>query len=219
MVAAGYALMIVLIFPLFHLMADQANPGLARAMRDSPVVVTGSDCRYNPFSQKGQATPCGVVLDALSKKGVAYTKVEGAPGAAPAVTIGGAAVDASNPQALDAALRAAGYDFTPVTPPMDRLAVIAFAVTLLFIFAGLAYGPIAAWMTELFPARVRYTSLSVPYHIGVGYFSGFLPFIVQYIVARTGDPFAGFWYPLVSVAISLSVLLLVVPETSGRTLD
>lgn len=218
-VAAGYALMIVLIFPLFHLIADQANPGLARAMREGPVVVTGSDCSYNPFSQKGQSTPCGVVLDALSKKGVAYTKVEGAPGAAPAVTIGGAAVDASNPQALDAALRAAGYDFTPVKPPLDRLAIIAVAVTLLFIFAGLAYGPIAAWMTELFPARVRYTSLSVPYHIGVGYFSGFLPFIVQYIVAKTGDPFAGFWYPLVGVAISLTVLLFVVPETSGRALD
>jgi hypothetical protein len=212
-------LMLALIFPVFHLLADQANPGLARATAANPVVVTGSDCSYNPFAQKGQATPCGAVLDALSKKGVAYTKVEGAPGAAPFVTIGAAKVEAQDPAALDAALKAAGYDFSPVNPSPGALALIIAAVTALFAFSALTYGPIAAWMVELFPARVRYTSLSVPYHIGVGYFSGFMPFIVQYIVAKTGDPYAGFWYPFVGVLISLAVMLVALPETKGKTLD
>ena len=218
-IAAGYVLMLVLIFPVFHLLADQANPGLARATAANPVVVTGGDCSHNPFAQKGQATPCGVVLDALSKKGVAYTKVEGAPGAAPFVTIGAAKVETQDPAALDAALKAAGYDFSPVTPSPGALALIMAAVTALFAFSALTYGPIAAWMVELFPARVRYTSLSVPYHIGVGYFSGFMPFIVQYIVAKTGDPYAGFWYPFIGVLISLAVMLVALPETKGKALD
>jgi hypothetical protein len=106
-----------------------------------------------------------------------------------------------------------------VKPPLDSLIIITLAVTAMFVFSGLAYGPIAAWMVELFPANVRYTSLSVPYHIGVGYFSGFMPFIVQYIVAKTGDPYAGFWYPVTVLIVSLTVLLVALPETAGKKLD
>jgi hypothetical protein len=87
------------------------------------------------------------------------------------------------------------------------------------MFSGMTYGPAAALLVELFPARIRYTSMSVPYHIGTGYFGGFLPFITQYIVARTGDPFAGLWYTVAVVAMALVVTVLWLPETAGKELD
>jgi hypothetical protein len=83
----------------------------------------------------------------------------------------------------------------------------------------MAYGPVAAWLVELFPARVRYTSMSIPYHFGSGYAGGFLPFISQYIVARTGNPFAGFWYAISIMTLAFVVTIFVLPETSGRDLD
>ena len=84
--------------------------------------------------------------------------------------------------------------------------------------SGMTYGPTAALLVELFPSRIRYTSLSIPYHLGTGYFGGFLPFISQYIVARSGDPFAGLWYPVAIVALAFVVALAGLPETAGREL-
>jgi MFS family permease len=217
-IVIGYALTIVLMFPLFHWMAATANPALAAAMERSPIVVTGSDCDYNPFA-KVQATPCGKVLDTLSKKGVAYSAVDGAPGAAPAVTIGGQAVDSADPAALDAALATAGYKLEKTSPPLGRAALVVLAIVVIGMLSGMTYGPVAALLVELFPARIRYTSMSIPYHIGTGYFGGFLPFISQYIVARTGDPFAGIWYTVGVVAMALVVTLLWLPETSGKELE
>jgi MFS family permease len=218
-IVIGYALTVVLMFPLFHWMAAAANPNLAAAMAHSPVVVTGSDCSYAPFATKGQPTACGKVLDALSKKGVGYRKAQGAPGSAPIVTIGAKAVDASDSRALDAALKAAGYPLEKIVPPLSRMWRIVLAIVVIGMLSGMTYGPVAALLVELFPARVRYTSLSVPYHIGTGYFGGFLPFISQYIVAKTGDPFAGLWYTIGVVAMALVVTFFWLPETAGKTLE
>ena len=90
------------------------------------------------------------------------------------------------------------------------------AILLLVVLSGMTYGPVAAIMVELFPARIRYTSLSIPYHIGTGWFGGFLPFITQYMVAKSGDAFAGLWYTFGVVAVALVVTLLWLPETRGR---
>ena len=214
----GYALSALLLFPLFHLIADAANPELAAAMERAPVVVTGSDCAYDPFANE-QATACGKLLDMLSKKGVAYTKMEGAPGAAPVVTIGGKAADASDADSLDAALADAGYRLDKLVPSFWSSARIVLLIVVIGFLSGMTYGPTAALLVELFPARVRYTSMSVPYHIGTGYFGGFLPFISQYIVARTGDPFAGLWYTVGVVAMAFVVTLIWLPETSGKELE
>jgi MFS family permease len=216
-IVIGYALTILLMFPLFHWMAAAANPELSAAMQRSPVVVTGSDCSYHPFA-KVQPTACGKVLDALSKKGVAYRKVEGPASSAPIVTIGSARVDASDPTALDAGLKAAGYPLQKIVPPLSRAWQIVLAIVVIGMLSGMTFGPVAALLVELFPARVRYTSVSVPYHIGTGYFGGFLPFISQYIVARTGDPFAGIWYTVAVVAMALVVTLFWLPETAGKEL-
>jgi MFS family permease len=214
----GYALTLILIFPLFHWMANAANPELSAAMKSTPIVVKGSECDYDPFA-KVQATDCGKLLDTLSKKGVAYHKLDAPAGSAPSVTIGGKLVDADNPAALDAGLAAAGYKLEKTVLPLSRAVQVVLAIVMIGFLSGMTYGPVAALLVELFPARVRYTSMSVPYHIGTGYFGGFLPFISQYIVARTGDPFAGIWYTFAVVAMALMVTLFWLPETSGKELD
>ncbi|HEY0413227.1 MAG TPA: MFS transporter [Allosphingosinicella sp.] len=217
-IVIGYALTILLMFPLFHWMAAAANPDLSAAMQRSPVVVTGSDCDFHPFSRE-QPTDCGKLLDALSKKGVGYSKAQGAPGSAPSVTVGGVPVAAADPKALDAALSHAGYRLEKIVPPFGRALQVVIAIIVIGMLSGMTFGPVAALLVELFPARVRYTSMSIPYHIGTGYFGGFLPFISQYIVAKTGDPFAGLWYTIAVVAMALVVTVLWLPETAGKELE
>jgi hypothetical protein len=128
-------------------------------------------------------------------------------------------VDSADTAGLEAQLKQAGYDLDPVTPPLSKVLLIILAIVSLYALTALAYGPMAAWLVELFPARVRYTSLSIPYNFGVGYAGGFLPFISQYIVAKTGDPFAGLWYVMAVVAVALIVTWIFLPETAGKELD
>lgn len=202
-IGIGYALTLVLMLPIFWLIGSQANPGLARTAERAPIVVSGTGCHYDPFSSK-QATPCGRVLDQLTAKGLPYTI---APGERLRVTIGGAVVADPQGEALEQAIVAAGYNLTPQTPPMRNLLVVFLGVVALSFLSGMTYGPVAALLSEMFPPAVRYSSLSIPYHIGTGYFGGFLPFIASYIVAKTGDPYAGLWYTLAVVAIALAAIL------------
>jgi len=218
-IMVGYTLTLLLIFPLFHLMADAANPKLSAAMKAHPIVVTGSDCTFKPFKPSDQMTLCGKLIDVLSKKGLAYSTNDVAPGTAPAVTIGSVLVDTSNPVAFDAAIKVAGYSLDKAPPPPGQMWKVVFAIVVIGMLSGMTYGPVAAYLVELFPARVRYTSLSIPYHIGTGYFGGFLPLISQYIVARTGDPFAGLWYTVAVVFVALIVVVVGLPETAGKELD
>jgi len=215
-IVIGYALTLALLFPLFHMIADAANPALSEASQRAPIVVAGPDCTFNPFASKGQATACGKLLDYFSKKGVSYTKIE-APAAA--VSIGGVAIADPSPANLDAALASAGYSFETVDPSSGAIARILFAIVILGVLSGMTYGPVAALLTELFPSRIRYSSMSIPYHIGTGYFGGFLPFISQYIIAKTGDPFSGLWYTFAVVALALVVSLIWLPETAGKELS
>ncbi|HKR25010.1 MAG TPA: MFS transporter [Allosphingosinicella sp.] len=219
-IVTGYILTIILMFPLFHWMASAANPELARAMERNPVTVQGTHCDYNPFAQT-QATPCARALDTLTRRGIAYTLVPapGWSGHAYQVRIGNAIVDAEDPAALEPALAGAGYRLEKQTPEFGQMVQVVLAIIVIGFLSGMTYGPVAALLVEMFPARVRYTSLSVPYHIGTGYFGGFLPFISQYIVARTGDPFAGLWYTIAVVAMALVVTLFGLTETAGKRLE
>jgi MFS family permease len=217
-IIAGYVLMLVLAFPLFHLMSSAGNPDLSAAMTRAPVVVRGSDCSFNPLASHGQASACGRVLDSLSKRGIAYRKVNIAAGQ-PMVTIGSKVLGATDDAAIERGLTDAGYPTGKVTPPLRNAVKVAFAIIVIAFISGMTYGPVAALLVEMFPARVRYTSLSIPYHIGSGYFGGFLPFINQYIVAKSGDPFAGIWYTVGVTAVALLIVALGVPETAGRDLE
>jgi len=202
-IVIGYAVTLVLLFPIFWVMGSAANPALAHAAKRAPVVVSGPHCTYDPFAAK-QVDQCGQLLDYFSKKGIAYTK-DTTP--AIAVIIGGDAVPDTSPAGLDAALADNGYKLDKVRPTPIGIAVIIFAMLVMGALAGATYGPVAALLAEMFPARIRYSSMSIPYHIGTGYFGGFLPFISQYIVAKTGNPYAGLWYTWIVVLMALLVSL------------
>ncbi len=214
-IVIGYALTLVLLFPVFKMIGAAANPELAAAAARAPVVVAGADCGYDPFA-KVQVGDCGKLLDYFSKKGVAYSTIEAA---ATTVTIGDVAQVDTSPPALDATLASAGYSLEKVTPRGSNIAIILLGILILGALSGATYGPVAALLTELFPPQIRYSSMSIPYHIGTGYFGGFLPVISQYIVARTGDPYAGLWYTIAVVAMALVVTLWGLPETAIRKVD
>ena len=209
-IVIGYALTLVLLFPLFHAAGDAANPALAAAARAAPVVVAGPGCSYDPFAGE-QATPCGKLLGDLSAIGVSYAR---GPAATLALSVGGRPVSlagypwadkAGRAKALQARLAPAGYDFAKVTPDFAHAARVLGALVALMALSGMTYGPVAALLTEMFPARIRYSSLSIPYHFGTGYFGGFLPLIASYIAARSGDPYAGLWYTWGVVLMALVV--------------
>jgi len=211
----GYALVLLLLMPLYHFMGSVANPALYQAAERTPVVVAGPDCTFDPFA-KVQPSDCGKLLDHFSKRGVPYEKAESSR---TAVTIGGVPVRDLSTAGLDAALTTQGYDFGTVQPDWPRAMLLFLALLLLWTLSGATYGPVAALLSEYFPARIRYSSLSIPYHIGTGYFGGFLPLVSQYIVARTGDPYAGLWYTIAVVAVALLTCLIALPETRGAKLQ
>ena len=212
-IVIGYAATLLMLFPTFWLMGSAANPELTAAAARNPVTVAGPACNYSPFASE-QDSNCGKLLADLAASGVTYTLIK-----APvfAVNIGSQAFDvASYPWADKAAVRSAalqtalsdhGYDFAKVTPSPGRIATVIVALLMLMAMSGATYGPVAALLSEMFPPRIRYSSMSIPYHLGTGYFGGFLPLISSYIVARTGDPYAGLWYTWVIAAVALVVAI------------
>ena len=220
MIIGGYGLTLLLLFPLFHLLAYAANPTLTKATAAAPITVTGVQCHYDPFAHK-QDTACGEAMQFFSGRGIGFHRLES--GSLPLrITVGGAvAVNLKSvtgtfdKAAIETALARAGYPTKKHPGPRNNLLIIAAGLAM-GILSAMTYGPVAAVLVELFPARIRYTSLSIPYHIGTGYFGGFLPLISQFIIARTGDPFGGLWYTFAVVAVAFVVTLLALPETKDR---
>ncbi|MET0240923.1 MAG: MFS transporter [Sphingobium sp.] len=209
-ITVGYALTLVLLFPIFWLMGSAANPEQAEAARNAPVVVLAEKCDFDPFADK-QATACGRTLAELSRLGVHYSlakpPVPSTADAIPPLTIGGRPASVTQISDIAPMLEAAGYDFSRQKPSPGQIALIMLCLLALSVLSGLTYGPVAALLAEMFPPAIRYSSLSIPYHIGTGYFGGFLPLISSYIIARTGDPYSGLWYTMAVVAMALIVSL------------
>ncbi len=206
----GYVLTLMLLFPVFWAIGSFANPELADANRRSPVVVAGPDCDYAIFSTE-QKTPCGKLLADLSGVGVAYSRQEAAQ---LTVTVGGKPLPLdtyswddkpARSQQMQVWLGEAGYNLAKVKPSFGAAIAVFLCLLLIMAMSAASYGPVAALLCEMFPPRIRYSSMSIPYHIGTGYFGGFLPFISGVIVARTGDPFSGLWYTWIITAVALVV--------------
>ena len=214
----GYVLTLVFMFALFKQMGVAANPELSVAMTNAPVRIEGQNCEFDVFAKK-QTTPCALALAFLTTRGIAYTKDnvsnDGASTAPVLLHVGGQTLAGFDALAYSKALGDAGYPEAS-NPASRNLVVTALCIFILCVLSAMTYAPVAAFMVELFPARVRYTSMSVPYHIGTGYFGGFLPFVSQYMVVKSGDPFAGLYYTLSVVAIALVVCALFLPETYKR---
>lgn len=220
----GAAATLVLLFPLFWLMGSFANPALSAAAERAPVVVSGTECRTDPFAELFQRdqTACGKVLETLTASGVAYTLK---PAETLSVTAGGQSVavdpawftdSAARRAGLQAGLGAYGFDFSKQEPSIGGVIGIVGVLLALGMLSALTYGSVAALLSEMFPPRIRYSSMSIPYHIGAGYLGGFLPLIAGVIVARTGDIYAGLWYTWVVVAFGLVVAWWGIPDGPPR---
>ena len=210
----GYALSMLLTFPLFYMMADAANPALSQATRTSPVTLVAPDCEFNVFASKHE-TECAKALNFLSKRGISYAKEEGL---AVTLKVGRAQVSGFDDKAYVAALEAAGYP-DKSDPEARNPFLIILAVAALVALSAMTYGQVAAILVEMFPARIRYTSMSIPYHIGTGYFGGFLPLISQYIVVKTGGAFNGLWYGVGVTAMAFIVSAIWLEENKDKDLD
>ena len=204
---------LVLLFPIFWTMGSLANPGLAAAAERSPVVVAGADCSTDPFADlfDREQSECGKVLETLTSSGVRYERMDAD---ALSLTVGGEPVallpewsddSAARRDGIQAALERQGFDFSRQTPPLGNLLGILGLLLVLAALSALTYGSVAALLSEMFPPRIRYSSMSIPYHIGAGYLGGFLPLIAGFIVARSGDLYAGLWYTWAVVAFGAVV--------------
>jgi MFS family permease len=232
----GCALAAATYFPLFHALTEAANPALARAQAAAPVTVRvdPGECSLQ-FDAVGRAqydsTSCDIAKRFLVQSGVSYRAERAPPGALAEVHIGETVLTAPDPSVVQgadraaaiaayrsevsAALQAAGYPARADDAQMNKPLVVGI-LTLLVVYVTMVYGPIAAMLVEFFPARIRYTSMSLPYHIGNGWFGGFLPTTAFAIVAATGDIYSGLWYPVVIAAGTVVVGLFLLPETRKR---
>ncbi|HSZ66948.1 MAG TPA: MFS transporter [Xanthobacteraceae bacterium] len=219
---AGFALAAVTYFYIFQGITHFANPKLEAALANAPVMVTAdpNECSFQ-FKATGVekfTTGCDTIKAALVNLSVNYNNTAAAPGTKASVQIGDQTIAADTPNlaaTIGAAVKAHGYpasaDTNDINYPMTIL-----LLAILVVYVTMVYGPIAAWLVEMFPTRIRYSGVSLPYHIGNGWFGGFLPATVFAIVAATGNIYSGLWYPIAVAAISFVVALIFLPETKDR---
>ena len=228
-IMVGLLLAALTYFPLFRAITHYANPALEHAQTQSPVRVIADPAtcsvQWDPVGKSKFTSPCDVAKAALVKRGVPYSN-QSAPVGSPAVVQVGAidvaAYDAISPTAKESAkafdvqfamaLDAAGYP-AKADPAQMNKSMLLLLLTILVLYVTMVYGPIAAMLVEMFPTRIRYTSMSLPYHIGNGWFGGFLPTTAFAIVAATGDIYSGLWYPVAIAVITLISGVLFVQET------
>ena len=218
----GLLLATVLYFPLFKALSHYANPQIDTASRQSPIVVMAdpSTCtfQFDPVGKARFDSPCDKVKTFLVKQGLPYTSQAAAAGTEVQVSVGEKKISGFDEAAMRAAITEAGYP-AKADPGSVNQPMVVLVMVLLTLIATMTYGPLAAVMVELFPTRIRYTSMSLPYHIGNGWFGGFLPTVSFALVVYTGDIFYGLWYPVVITGVSLVVGMLCLKETRNVNID
>ena len=219
-------------FPIFTALTQYANPALETALKNAPVVVTAdpSKCQFlfNPTGTKKFTSSCDIARTQLANASVAYTNVAGEAGSVATIKVGDkvingydastvpkeqlAAKDAAFKKELADAIKGAGYP-TKADPAQINKPMVLLLLSILVLYVTMVYGPIAAMLVEMFPTRIRYTSMSLPYHIGNGWFGGLLPTTAFAIVAQTGNIYNGLWYPIIIASLTFVIGLLFVKET------
>jgi hypothetical protein len=234
----GMTLGMLTLFPGFHLLSQAANPALVAATARTPIVAIADPAtcsvQFDPTGKAEFISACDIARSGLANSGVSYTSSDGPKGSAARVTIGEAQLAVGDGRGLAApALKALTADFNArlgagltqagypaKSDPAKRNNPLILGVLFVFAIAATAlYGPMAAALTELFPTKVRYTALSLPYHLGTGWIGGFQPVASFAIVVATGNIYAGLWYPVGFVAVSVVCAVLFLPETRGRSLE
>ncbi|HVH48904.1 MAG TPA: MFS transporter, partial [Sphingomicrobium sp.] len=238
-ILAGLLLAALTYVPLFKALTVAANPALAEAQERSPVTVIadpgGCSFQFDPVGRsKYDRRSCDVAKSFLAKAGISYSNATAPPGSPTIVKVGDVPIEMLDVREFDgevralvidafetqarAALDVAGYPAKADGAAVNRLQVVAILFVLV-IYVTMVYGPIAALLVELFPTRIRYTAMSLPYHIGNGWFGGFLPATAFAIVAARGGIYDGLIYPIAVAGIGFVIGLLFLPETRGRSLD
>jgi len=220
-------------FPLFRAITHYANPALEAAQRNAPVLVdvsstedAANSCsvQFNPVGTSQFTSPCDVAKTALVRRGVPYSNSTTETGTT-SIRVGNTIIPSYDATAADAvekkavfdqqlgaALTAARYP-TSAEPASVNRPMVVLLLWILVLYVTMVYGPIAAILVEMFPTRIRYTSMSLPYHIGNGWFGGFLPTTSFAIVAATGSIYSGLWYPVAVALMTLVIGLVFVRET------
>ena len=231
-IMAGCLLAVVTYFPVFTALTKAANPDLAAAQAKNKVTITSDDkeCsfQFNPTGTVKFTSSCDIAKQVLAGASVSYENAAGASGAPATIKIGETVITSYSSKGLSAAdaktkgdtfkkevadaLKAAGYPTKADMAKFDKVTVIAI-LTYLVILVTMVYGPIAAMLVEMFPTRIRYTSMSLPYHIGNGWFGGLLPTTAFAIVAQTGNMYNGLWYPIIVAGMTFVIGMLFVKET------
>jgi len=231
-VLAGCLLAAATYFPIFTAITHYGNPAIAAASEANPVVVVADpdtcSFQFDPIGRKTFKNSCDVAKSALARGGVPYANERAPAGTVASVRVGSATIASFEgasleeaafktrstdfADALTKALAEAGYP-TRADPAAINRPMLLVLLTILVFYVTMVYGPIAAWLVEMFPTRIRYTSMSLPYHIGNGWFGGFLPTTAFAIVALTGNIYSGLWYPVIVALVTVIVGALFLPET------
>jgi len=238
-ILAGCLLALLTYFPLFEALTRYANPALYAAQASSPVTVIADPAQcsfqFDPIGKnKFDSTSCDIAKSFLAKAGVSYRRVDAPAGTVAQIRSGATTLTAPDPKVVTgaerkaaiaafqketkAALSAAGYP-DKADPATINKPMVVLILFILVLYVTMVYGPIAALLVELFPTRIRYSAMSLPYHIGNGWFGGFLPTTAFAMVAATGDIYYGLWYPIVVAGATLIVGLFLLPETFKRNID
>jgi predicted MFS family arabinose efflux permease len=229
---AGFALGAATYFMIFQGLTHYANPALEKALANAPVSVTAdkSECsfQFNPVGIAQFRTSCDIAKSSLVSRSVNYSNEEAPPGTVTVVKVGDQTIPSFNGvgmSAADFAAQSAAFNKTlgdaitkhgypaAADPSQINYPMTVLLLTILVIYVTLVYGPIAAYLVEMFPTRIRYSGMSLPYHIGNGWFGGFLPATAFAIVAATGNIYSGLWYPIAIAAMSFVVAVIFLPET------
>ncbi|WP_233882806.1 MFS transporter [Paraburkholderia flagellata] len=228
-IMAGCLIAALTYFPIFKAITHYANPALEAATQRAPIVVIANpdECsfQFNPVGTSKFTSSCDIAKSALSKAGLNYENVAAPAGTLAQIKVGDTTIDTFDGRApgakeagatfektLAATLKAAGYPLK-ADPAQLNWPMTVVMLTILVIFVTMVYGPIAAMLVEMFPTRIRYTSMSLPYHIGNGWFGGFLPATAFAIVAARGDIYSGLWYPIIIALGTFVIGMLFVKET------
>jgi MFS family permease len=215
-ILAGCLIAAVTYFPLFQALTHYVNPALEDFSAKTPISVAATDCQFHLFVGPWSTfSDCDRAKDYLTKQGLSFKSLPPVPGKSVVTTIGGTTVEGWDQKKLDETLKAAGYksgaDKSQVNWFMAELILV-----IMVIYVTMVYGPIAAFLVELFPTKIRYTSMSLPYHIGNGWFGGMLPLTATAMVALTGDIYYGLWYPIVVAIMTLVIGAFFLSETKHR---
>jgi MFS family permease len=212
----GCVLAAITYFPMYKAMMHFGNPALETFATTTPISVTATDCQMHFFpNPTTKYTPCDKVQDFLSKKSLSFTVTPGAEGSEPVTKIKDTTITGWDEKKFNETLKSMNYP-AKANPDEVNVFMLILLVFIQVVYVTMVYGPIAAFLVELFPTRIRYTSMSLPYHIGNGWFGGMLPLTATVLVAATGNIYAGLWYPVIVAGISFVLGMILIRETKDH---